>query len=47
MVVAAGLGPLVAGDPAAQVEALHKAELLELLEGPVDARAADPGTSVP
>ena len=42
MVVAAGLDPLVAGGAARDLEPLHEAELLELLERAVDARPADP-----
>ena len=43
VVVAAGLDPLVAGGAAGDLEPLHEAELLELLERPVDAGAADRG----
>ena len=43
VVLAAGLDALVAGGAAGHLEALHEAELLELLERPVDAGAADRG----
>ena len=45
VMVAAGLDPLVAGGAAADLEALDEAELLELLEGAVDAGPAAGGSS--
>ncbi len=48
VVVAAGLDPLVARGAVGHLKALNQAkllELLELLEGAIDAGSADPGTA--
>src|SRR5690242_21948054 len=47
VMVAAGVDPLVAGDPPRRLEALHEPQLLEHLERPVDARATDPDMPPP
>ncbi len=47
MVLTAWLGGLVGRDARAQVETVDEAELLELVEGAIDACATHPGTRVP
>ncbi len=45
VVMALGIDPLVAGGAAADLDPLDEAELLELLQRPVDAGPADRGTA--